>query len=102
MKAKAERRQRAMVRLGVAWLDGRSTNPEAPEGSPEAGNMALRAAVYGPDGKERNETVIAPRVCECCSTAAALTSEGVIVAFRNRSAKEVRDIYVSRFADGAL
>jgi hypothetical protein len=39
-------------------------------------------------------------VCECCSTSAAETSEGVIVAFRNRSAAEVRDIYVSRFADG--
>ena len=86
--------------LGVVWLDGRGTNPEAPEGSPEAGNMALRATVYGPDGKQRGETVIAPRVCECCSTSTALTSEGVIVAFRNRSDKEVRDIYVSRLADG--
>ena len=86
--------------LGVVWLDGRTTNPEAPEGSPEAGNMGLRAAVYGPDGKQRSETLVAPRVCECCSTAAALTSEGVIVAFRNRSDKEIRDIYVSRFAEG--
>ena len=86
--------------LGVVWLDGRATNPESPEGSPEAGNMGLRAAVYGPDGKQRSETLIAPRVCECCSTAAALTSEGVIVAFRNRSDKEIRDIYVSRFAEG--
>ena len=86
--------------LGVVWLDGRATNPEAPEGSPEAGNMGLRAAVYGPDGKQRSETLIAPRVCECCSTATALTSEGVIVAFRNRSDKEIRDIYVSRLAEG--
>jgi len=86
--------------LGLVWLDGRATNPEAPEGSPEAGNMGLRAAVYGPDGKERSETVIAPRVCECCSTATAVTSDGAIVAFRNRSDKEVRDIYVSRLADG--
>jgi hypothetical protein len=86
--------------LGLVWLDGRATNPEAPEGSPEAGNMGLRAAMYGPDGKQRSETVIASRVCECCSTATALTSEGVIVAFRNRSDKEVRDIYVSRLVDG--
>jgi hypothetical protein len=86
--------------LSLVWLDGRATNPEAPEGSPEAGNMGLRAAVYGPDGKERNETVVAARVCECCSTATAVTSEGAIVAFRSRSDKEVRDIYVSRFVDG--
>jgi hypothetical protein len=56
--------------------------------------------VYGPDGKQRSETVIAARVCECCSTATAVTSDGAIVAFRNRSDKEVRDIYVSRFANG--
>ena len=86
--------------LGVVWLDGRATNPEAPEGSPEAGNMGLRAALYGPDGKQRSETVVAARVCECCSTATAVTSDGAIVAFRNRSDKEVRDIYVSRLADG--
>jgi hypothetical protein len=86
--------------LGLVWLDGRATNPEAPEGSPEAGNMGLRAAVYGPDGKQRSETVIAARVCECCSTATAVTSDGAIVAFRNRSDKEVRDIYVSRLVDG--
>jgi hypothetical protein len=86
--------------LGLVWLDGRATNPEAPEGSPEAGNMGLRAAVYGPDGKQRSETVVAARVCECCSTATAVTSDGAIVAFRNRSDKEIRDIYVSRFANG--
>ena len=46
------------------------------------------------------ETVVVPRVCECCSTSAAETSDGLVVAFRNRSATEVRDIYVTRFADG--
>jgi hypothetical protein len=39
------------------------------------------------------------RVCECCPTAAAVTSAGPIVAFRNRSDDETRDIYVSRFVD---
>jgi hypothetical protein len=86
--------------VGIVWLDGRATKPDAPEGSPEAGNMGLRAAVFGPDGKQQSEVLVASRVCECCSTAAAVTSEGVIVAFRNRSAREIRDIYVSRFAAG--
>jgi hypothetical protein len=86
--------------VGIVWLDGRATKPDAPEGSPEAGNMRLRAAVFGPDGKQQSEVLVASRVCECCSTAAAVTSEGVIVAFRNRSAREIRDIYVSRFAAG--
>jgi hypothetical protein len=81
--------------LGLVWIDGRLTNPEE-----ETGNMSLRASVYDHDGKQLRETVVAPRVCECCSTAAAETSEGIIVVFRNRSAGEVRDTYVSRFAAG--
>ncbi len=86
--------------LGIVWLDGRRTNPEAPEGSAEAGNMGLRATVYGVDRKQQRETLIAPRVCECCSTAAAVTSEGVLVAYRGRSEMEVRDIYVARLTNG--
>jgi hypothetical protein len=81
--------------LGVVWIDGRATNPET-----ESGDMSLRSSVYDVTGKQLRETVVAPRVCECCSTSVAETSEGPIVAFRNRSATEVRDIYVTRFADG--
>jgi len=81
--------------LGLVWIDGRATNPET-----ESGDMSLRASVFDAAGKQLRETVVVPRVCECCSTAAAETSEGVIVAFRNRSATEVRDIYVTRFAEG--
>jgi hypothetical protein len=82
--------------LGLVWIDGRATNPEK-----ETGDMSLRSSVYDSHGKQLNEMVVDPRVCECCSTAAATTSEGVIVAFRNRSANEIRDIYVSRLAGGA-
>jgi len=81
--------------LGLVWIDGRATNPET-----ESGDMSLRASVYDAAGKPLREMTVAPRVCECCSTSAAETSDGVIVAFRNRGATEVRDIYVSRFADG--
>ena len=40
------------------------------------------------------------RVCECCPTTAAVTSEGPIAAFRNRTEDEVRDIHVSRLENG--
>jgi len=79
--------------LGLVWIDGRATNPEK-----ETGDMSLRFSVYDASGKQLRETVVDPRVCECCSTAAAETSDGVVVAFRNRSAREIRDIYVSRFS----
>jgi hypothetical protein len=83
--------------LGLVWLDGRTIKPDQPEG---AGNMALRAAIFDSNGNERSETVVASRVCECCPTAAAATSDGIIVAYRNRSANEIRDIYVTRLANG--
>jgi len=81
--------------LGLVWLDGRTTNPEE-----DSGDMALRASVYSADGKQLREMVVDSRVCDCCSTSTAQTSEGVIVAYRNRTANEVRDIYVTRFAAG--
>jgi hypothetical protein len=81
--------------LGVVWIDGRATDPEK-----ETGDMSLRAAVYDANGKQLSETVVNPRVCECCSTAASPTPEGVAVAYRNRNADEVRDIYVSRLVGG--
>jgi hypothetical protein len=81
--------------LGVVWIDGRATDPEK-----ETGDMSLRSSVYSAVGKQLSEVVVKSRVCECCSTAAAETSEGIIVAFRNRTADEVRNIYVSRFVAG--
>jgi hypothetical protein len=39
-------------------------------------------------------------VCECCPTTAAVTSEGPIAAFQNRTDDEVRDIHVSRLENG--
>ena len=40
------------------------------------------------------------RVCECCPTTAAMTSDGPIVAYRNRTEDEIRDIYVARLDNG--
>jgi len=84
--------------LGVIWLDGRATDPGAPDGA--NGSMGLWAAVYGADGREVSEAPIDTRVCECCQTSVAETAEGVIAAYRDRSAAEVRDIYVTRLVDG--
>ena len=65
------------------YLDGRKL-----EGGMEGnGEMELRAG----DG-----SVLDPRVCDCCQTAIAMTSEGLIAAYRDRSAGEVRDISIVR------
>ena len=77
--------------LSVVWLDGRA------QATNEDGDMALRSATFDAAGKQLRETVVDPRVCECCSTSSATTPEGVIVAYRDRSPGEIRDIYVTTF-----
>lgn len=86
--------------LGLVWLDGRAMKPMKPGDDEMTGNMSLRAAAFDRKGSQLSETVVDSRVCECCPTAAAVTSDGPIVAFRDRSQNEIRDIYVSRMVDG--
>ena len=65
------------------YLDGRKL-----EGGMEGdGEMELRAG----DGR-----VLDPRVCDCCQTAIAMTDDGPIAAYRDRSPEEVRDISIVR------
>jgi hypothetical protein len=78
---------------GLVWLDGRATRGDE-------GDMQLRAAIFDKRHKPLSDTVIDSRVCECCPTSVALTADGPIAAFRNRSAGEIRDIYVTRLAAG--
>jgi hypothetical protein len=84
--------------LGVVWLDGRSM--KGGHGGPGGGEMSLRFAAFMRDGKQAGEAAVDTRVCECCPTAAAVTSDGVIAAYRDRSAQEVRDIHITRLEKG--
>ena len=90
-------------RLGLIWLDGRAMSSGASHGSgpDHAGAMTLRFTSFDRRWKQARETVVDARVCECCPTAVAVTSEGPVAAFRNRSDAEVRDIHVSRLQSGA-
>ena len=84
--------------LGLVWLDGRATGVQDESG--EFGAMTVRAAVFDTAGRQQAEMLVDDRVCECCPTAAAVTDDGIIAAFRNRTTDEIRDIYVSRFSGG--
>jgi hypothetical protein len=87
--------------LGLVWLDGRQMNPGV-EGARagDLGAMTLRFASFDRAWAQTAESAIDVRVCECCPTAAAVTADGVLTAYRDRSETEIRDIYVARFADG--
>jgi hypothetical protein len=73
------------------WLDGR----ELKGMSEQEGAMTLRTAwVRG--GKAGGEERIDASVCTCCQTDATLAASGPVVAYRDRSSEEVRDISVIR------
>lgn len=81
--------------LAVVWLDGRNF-AEPADGGPLDGDMSLRYAQIGVDGAPRNQTLLDARACDCCQTSAALTSEGPVLVYRDRSEGEIRDISVVR------
>jgi hypothetical protein len=89
-------------RLGAVWLDGRNMKnmKEGDEHAPALESMTLRYAAIDADGKLSDEAQLDERVCECCQTSAALTDEGPIAVYRDRSQSEVRDIYFVRQVNG--
>ena len=89
--------------LGVVWLDGRGMKPESghDDSGADRGAMSVHVAMFDSDWKKTAEAPIDLRVCECCPTTAAVTSEGPIAAFRNRTDDETRDISISRLENGA-
>ena len=89
-------------RLGIVWLDGRAVAESAGEGGDHAhhGAMTLRSAYVDAQGQLSSEQQIDSRVCDCCQTAAVLTSSGPLIAYRDRTSEEVRDISSSRLLDG--
>lgn len=88
--------------VGAVWLDGRNMKSAAghDEHGGDGGVMTVHFGQFDKDFKQVAESVVDARVCECCPTAATVTSEGVIAAFRDRSATEIRDIYTSRLVNG--
>lgn len=86
--------------VALVWLDGRKFKPSADEHA--AGNeMTLRYTTVGPDGRAAPDRELDGRVCDCCQTGMAMTGRGPLVVYRDRSPTEVRDIYVTRYVNGA-
>lgn len=85
----------------VSWLDGRNTVSED-SGTHEGhhGQMSIRGAMLTKNGIKENEWELDNRVCDCCQTDIAITSNGPIVVFRDRSDDEIRDMSIVRFVNG--
>ncbi len=97
--------------LFVAWLDGRNTVMEGMEGTEgmenmggheggHHGAMSLRGAILDYSGKKINEWELDNKTCDCCQTGAAITDNGPIVVYRDRSDEEIRDMSIVRLVNG--
>ena len=75
------------------YLDGRQ-NELAKENKNLKPQMTLRATSYNIDGVILMDKLIDNKVCDCCQTDIALTSDNSpITVYRDRSNNETRDIY---------
>lgn len=82
----------------TTWLDGRNT---AEDKNGNRGAMTLRAAEISATGEIRNEIELDNRICDCCQTTAAITANGPVVMYRDRSEDEVRDMSIVRWENGS-
>jgi hypothetical protein len=92
--------------IGVAWLNGGETGDEGMhhggagmahgDDMHHGGRTGLRAAVFDMDLQRSGESVLDPKTCDCCQSEIVATSRGPLLAYRDRSDAEVRDIVVVR------
>ncbi len=74
------------------WLDGRATGGHDRH---DGGAMQLRTTLIRGNEIAPSE-LVDDRICDCCSTAAVATANGPLVAFRDRTDGEIRDIHLLR------
>lgn len=88
----------------VIFLNGQPM-PPATEGAGHGGHgppMQLAHARWNGSGTPlAPESILDPRICDCCQTAAALTAQGPVILYRDRSETENRDISIQRLVNGA-
>lgn len=82
--------------MGMVWLDGRKMVNEYDENDVRASGMTLRAATFAEDKTPIRSSLVDDLTCDCCQTDVAVTTDGPVVVYRDRTTEEIRDIYVSR------
>ena len=80
----------------IVWLDGRDVARGTNQSS-----MTLRSARIDSRHSIGERRAIDERVCDCCPTSAVATERGTVVAYRDRTVDEIRDIAVVQRVDGA-
>ena len=83
--------QSGTAEISLFWL-------ETPMG--EDGPAYLMRSVVSAAGKFIKEERLDSDVCSCCPTAVAKTAKGLLVAYRDHTAGDIRDTSVLRFENG--
>jgi hypothetical protein len=88
-------------RVRAVWLDGRHmSGGHDDHGDASSEHMTLRSAALGRDGVLFDEHELDNLTCACCQTDAVRIGERVVVAYRDRTRDEQRDINLVEFAAG--
>ena len=89
-------------KIFVSWLDGRNAAMDGGHTGHEEhqGQMTIRGAIITKQGIKESEWELDNRVCDCCQTSAAITDNGPVVVYRDRSEDEIRDMSIVRYVNG--
>ena len=85
----------------LSWLDGRNTGGGDHDsgGHGSGGAMTIRTATLDMMGNLTQEAELDSRVCDCCQTGGAMTLNGSVIVYRDRSEEEMRDMSFVRLVD---
>ena len=84
--------------LMAMWLDGREMNLDTDDAHDHgAGAMTLRAGLVDTEGDVGRSFLIDNRVCECCPTTGVETDDGLLIAYRDRTEDNIRNISLARY-----
>jgi len=113
--------------IGIAWLDGRKTagaehqhganaakdehaahamkgaakdEHAKDEHANDAATMTVRGARFDVDLQRSGDAEIDATTCDCCGTDAALTANGPLLVYRDRTDEEIRDISATHLRAG--
>jgi hypothetical protein len=86
--------------IAAFWLDGRQLAEWSFDEPDKLLGTSLRIAQLDYSGVVVAREIVDELVCDCCQPAAAMTSSGPVVAYRDRTPEEIRDIVVRRNVAG--
>jgi hypothetical protein len=87
--------------IGAFWLDGRELAEWSFDEPDKLLGTSLRIASLDYSGDVVAREIVDELVCDCCQPDRAMAAAGPVVAYRDRTPEEIRDIVVRRTVDGA-